>query len=1735
MFSALSGPVISSAYVDPVKVVPGDTMHISADVQDSSGVSFVTARMPYESGADILNLSLASGTVYDGIWIGEWLVHDTDIKNYTTTITAENILGESSVAEIEWSDPAGWYDSAWNYRRPVTIDNSGSALIDYQVNLTVSCDSDMQPDFDDIRFTSSDGTTLISHWRESYIDSDSAVFWVKVPSIPAGDTIIYMYYGNSGANSASDGANTFGGDLARQSDDATKTLEASQEGVAFYSVQFRHISGDSYEVHVYDKTYDSRTYGRIILKDEDDNVLKDRTYGSYGNYDDPGSYDDPVTLTDNIFSVYLGSMENSGSSIFFGTDRVVYGRNVHGSETRTYYNRKYASSEPTLSIGYEENKPVEWYDSAWFYRRPIILSNTGSELTDYSVKITLPYDSDMQPDFDDIRFTSSDCITLISHWRESYVDSDYAVFWVKVPLIPAGGTTIYTYYGNSGAISESNFSSISQDFWINQTSYSATPSIQTPYDFIVESDRTLWGGGQWSAGYNGILFNYTNPQDKFTINFTTKFTLFSHPSSFLDRSVYFFDAYAEDNNGIFTMFRRGNTMYIYDGSVPWSYMSLRNTGYSKNIGTMNTNTEYDIGIDFDGTTWRVYVDDTLKRTITQSTYKSSPVGWVRISGRHCTNSYGTTDTVNQITIDSDSFYQNQYAASEPITSIGTEENNRAAWYDSAWFYRKPVTITGYSSDLIEYQVNVTVAYDSDMQSDFDDIRFTLLDGTTLISHWRESYVDSDSAVFWVKVPFIPASGTTIYMYYGNSGAGSASDGEATFEFFDDFEGGSINGTKWEIVADGGSVILANSIITIQSTSHDKDSEGIRSKEGYDFGDIMETYVKVTQGSNDYHKIGRASTFVTGSWGEMVPTENYLFQYTYTYPNPDSKRFYSSKDSVSTSASTSVSLGTWNLIGMFSKGDRAEYLRDGGLVVEMTDSSYCPDSDTSAKIFMLAFSYGTNSKIYADWARVRKYVSSGPVSQVGEEEEIDMDSLQISFVSPTPDDGVIIDENYVDINVTATDESDITAFIDWDNSLVGWWRFNEETDFTDYSTYSNDVTNGGSLYTADGKFGGARSFDGVDDYLERSFDTDFTPGVNGWTVEGWVKAPAGSTGRSIVNWYRCGANPSCNTPDSATYSLSIDSSDKATWNVRDDNSNGATITSSVSVADNFWHHIVGTFDPTNDLRILYVDGIEVGISYGVITSFSDGGVSIPLSIGRTFRTGWGSPTSYFNGTIDEVKIWNRALTLDEIKASYNAGLYRLEANFTNLADGTYTYTAHVQDISGNINQAEIRTVIVDYEDVESPEITIKSPNPLTYSVSSVWFNVSLTDSDTDWCGYSLDGAENVTMNKADARNFYMLDNSMAEAEYTVVFYCNDTSGNMGLSEVRSFEVNYPPHITVESPENGDIYFASSIWFNVTLADSDTDWCGYSLNGTANVTMETDDATHFYFLNETIYKGNHDVVFYCNDSNGFFSSSDKIYFDVQYECLNFLDCPAGAICASHICIFIRCTEYCTNSTDLVCHAECNGTNGCLFYDATAMSACEGMPYNQWVKYGADKIVKCCDGALHSSYEPDVVYAGLNPFTINLGEVSDVAVSVRNRNDFEDTFTISLESTSNLRYWSWFSTHKNDEERMSMDVSFKPYEQKFISLRVLGGTAGCFKGIDSLKVNSTSSFGESEVEYIEVCVKPAGADGLFNRSVPGLGDMAFVVLLFLSAFLYSRLGNRHKSKSKRTGFRKPDQQLN
>ena len=120
-----------------------------------------------------------------------------------------------------------------------------------------------------------------------------------------------------------------------------------------------------------------------------------------------------------------------------------------------------------------------------------------------------------------------------------------------------------------------------------------------------------------------------------------------------------------------------------------------------------------------------------------------------------------------------------------------------------WNYHCAVTIDNStnSTALVDYQVKIllntgALVAQSKLNSDGSDLRFSEQNCTPL-HFYMDSAATSTQNVIWVKVPLVPANGSLVIdMYYGNTGASSAANGDSTFIFFDDFEDATIDMNKW---------------------------------------------------------------------------------------------------------------------------------------------------------------------------------------------------------------------------------------------------------------------------------------------------------------------------------------------------------------------------------------------------------------------------------------------------------------------------------------------------------------------------------------------------------------------------------------------------------------------------------------------------------------------------------------------------------------------------------------------------------------------------------------------------------------------------------------------------------------------------------------------------------------------------------------------------------------------------
>jgi len=214
-----------------------------------------------------------------------------------------------------------------------------------------------------------------------------------------------------------------------------------------------------------------------------------------------------------------------------------------------------------------------------------------------------------------------------------------------------------------------------------------------------------------------------------------------------------------------------------------------------------------------------------------------------------------------------------------------------------------------------------------------------------------------------------------------------------------------------------------------------------------------------------------------------------------------------------------------------------------------------------------------------------------------------------------------------------------------SGLVGYWPFtgagavanNQTIGMEDASGNNNhgraSNANATGMAFTTGQVGGAISFDGVDDFVTVGNASILqTPAGTTFTYEAWIRGLPGQVpNQMFINrflpYFRVEAGR-------LHLSIRAAGSQRNVW--------GLTLLSS-----DRWHHVVATFDATGMMRV-FLNGVLDGTA----------GPFLPIdNQGDAMRFGiHGAPPGslFYRGILDEVRIYNRALSASEIRANFNAG-------------------------------------------------------------------------------------------------------------------------------------------------------------------------------------------------------------------------------------------------------------------------------------------------------------------------------------------------------------------------------------------------------------------------------------------------------------------------------------------------
>jgi hypothetical protein len=275
-------------------------------------------------------------------------------------------------------------------------------------------------------------------------------------------------------------------------------------------------------------------------------------------------------------------------------------------------------------------------------------------------------------------------------------------------------------------------------------------------------------------------------------------------------------------------------------------------------------------------------------------------------------------------------------------------------------------------------------------------------------------------------------------------------------------------------------------------------------------------------------------------------------------------------------------------------------------------------------------------------------------------------------------------------------------------LVGYWKFDEGSGTTAYDSSgngNNGILVNGPTWVA-GKYGEALSFDGVDDYVEIAENTDLNPYTNDWTVSAWVnlnKLCPYIYGQPYIYGFVILGKRQSEFDNSLT--LLVHSGTNATSQARFgfiwDGSMQAAGAQSDLMNVFGWHYVVGV--RRGGELYVYVDGVQYGPNnylYAGNNITSTTSISSATPVRLASHGGW----FYYNGTVDEARIYDRALSAGEILAQYEGVTFAIQTrtvtlaraapatlalvwNTTGFAKGNYTISAYAWPVPGETNTAD----------------------------------------------------------------------------------------------------------------------------------------------------------------------------------------------------------------------------------------------------------------------------------------------------------------------------------------------------------------------------------------------------------------------------------------------------------------
>ncbi len=227
-------------------------------------------------------------------------------------------------------------------------------------------------------------------------------------------------------------------------------------------------------------------------------------------------------------------------------------------------------------------------------------------------------------------------------------------------------------------------------------------------------------------------------------------------------------------------------------------------------------------------------------------------------------------------------------------------------------------------------------------------------------------------------------------------------------------------------------------------------------------------------------------------------------------------------------------------------------------------------------------------------------------------------------------------------------------------LVGWWTFdgadlkNNVADKSGQGNngYMQDFTSTSSAITT-GKMGQGLKFDGVDDYVNVPYNSSLYS--NSMTVAFWAKS---NTTNYTANSYPVSM---WDTNSNRVWGVRVTATtDKWALTISTDGTTDSSTDTTQSM-QNGWHHIVATTVNAGSSWTFYYDSVPQAVSMPVGNNYINQNSFVTLGGLSVAGNNW-------NGNLDDVRVYPRALSASEIKQLYNLGSAKINQSASSIDDG-----------------------------------------------------------------------------------------------------------------------------------------------------------------------------------------------------------------------------------------------------------------------------------------------------------------------------------------------------------------------------------------------------------------------------------------------------------------------------------